>query len=64
MLSSSFQADIELGSLHYCPQNKKKAEQTESQSVFLDPWEKRGHRANCCPENLKNKQTDTKITVH
>lgn len=43
MLSSSFQADIELGSLHYCPQNKKKAEQTESQSVFLDPLEKRAH---------------------
>lgn len=35
----------ELGSCHSCPHNEKKAEQTESQKLFIYLWEKWCHRA-------------------
>ena len=37
---------IKLGSYYLCPHNKKKADQTERQWLFLDSSENWGHRAN------------------
>lgn len=53
----------ELGS-HHSILRSKQLNKLKNQQLFLDPWERWGHRANHFPQNWRNRLANTGVTAY